>query len=105
MQMKLSNTEPKEYLKINIQINLQSLKIIPLTLSGGCWELTIHIVDLKASKVFGGPRLRSRKQSWVIDREVAVVVLQDGQSCSLNAREEKRDILLTILEHIYSIIC
>lgn len=63
---------------------------IPLTLSRGCWELTIHAVDLEASEVLGSAGLGGGEQGRVMDREVTVVVLQDGQSCSLYAGVEKR---------------
>lgn len=52
-----------------------SLKTIPLTLSWGCWELTIHVVDLEAGQVLGCAGLGGRKQRRVMDWEVTVVVL------------------------------
>lgn len=52
-----------------------SSKNIPLTLSRGCWELTIHVVDLEASQVFGCAGFGGGKQRWVVDWEVTVVVL------------------------------
>lgn len=51
------------------------IKIISLTLSRGCWQLTIHIVDLKTCQVFGCAGLGGRKQRWVMNREVTVIVL------------------------------
>lgn len=47
----------------------------PLTLGMGRCQLTIHIVDLEAGKVFGSARLGGRQQRRVVDGEVAVVVL------------------------------
>ena len=67
----------------------QSSKTVPLTLSRGCWELTIHVVDLEAGQVLGCAGLGGGEQRRVVDGEVAVVVLQDGQGCPLNAAEEK----------------
>lgn len=40
--------------------------------------------------MLGGAGLGGGQQGRVMDREVTVVVLQDGQSCSLDAGEEKR---------------
>lgn len=39
--------------------------------------------------MFGRAGLGGGKQRRVVDGEVAVVVLQDGQSCSLNAGQEE----------------
>lgn len=64
---------------------------IPLTLSRGCWELTIHVVDLEAGQVLGSAGLRGREQRRVMDWKVAVVVLYDGESRPLNAVEEKKN--------------
>lgn len=57
----------------------------PLTLGRGRCQLTIHIVDLEASKVFGSARLGGRQQCRVVNGEVTVVVLEDGEGRSLNA--------------------
>lgn len=50
-------------------------KTVPLTLSGACWELTIHIVDLEAGEVLGCSGLGGRQQRRIMDGEVTVVVL------------------------------
>lgn len=61
---------------------------VPLTLGGSCCALTIHVVHLETRQVLGGAGLGGRKQRWVVHRKVTVVVLQDDQSCSLDAEEE-----------------
>lgn len=40
--------------------------------------------------MLGGPGFGGREQRRVVDREIAVVVLDDGQSCLLNTGEEEK---------------
>lgn len=39
--------------------------------------------------MLGSAGLGGRKQRWVMNRKVTVVVLYDGQSCPLNTAEEE----------------
>lgn len=48
-------------------------------------RLTVHVVDLQPSQVFGSPVLRGREEGWVMEWEISVVILQNGQSSLLDA--------------------
>lgn len=75
-------TDKRNRYRGNVKINPRSLHA--LTSGGGCRGLTIHIIHLEAGQVLGGPGLRGGEQGRVVDREVPVVVLYDGQCCPLN---------------------